>query len=248
MPKRETEVSVTTPDGNARGFSFALERDAEGCLCLRAHHRPQYGSIHADWLARDLARRIAAGRRQPLARSLGLHKKTDLRILDATGGLGRDAYTLAALGAHVTLIERHPLVFQLLQDAQTRASQTPQHAAIAARITLIQADTHNWLEAHSSGFDAIYLDPMYPDDGKAALPAKEMQILRELTGGDADADQLLIRARRTSKRIAVKRPRHAPPLAGCTADAVIQSTQLRFDCYQALPASVIFNSRDDPTG
>lgn len=237
---------MTTPDGDARGFTFVLEHDVEDRLCLRACHRPQYGSIHADWLARDLARRIAGGRRQPLARSLGLHKKNAVRILDATGGLGRDAYTLAALGAHVTLIERHPLIFQLLQDAQTRANRAPQHAAIAARITLIQADTHDWLTPHGSEFDVIYLDPMYPEDGKAALPAKEMQILRELTDGDADADQLLISARQTGKRIAVKRPRHAPPLAGCKADAVIHSTQLRFDCYLASSAGVTLNSRDDP--
>lgn len=236
MAERNTEARTTAPDGDARGFTFVLEHDVEDRLCLRARHHPQFGSIHADWLARDLARRIAGGRRQALPRSLGLHKKKDLRILDATGGLGRDAYTLAALGAHVTLIERHPLIFQLLQDARIRAGRTSHHAAIAARISLIQADARDWLASHGGEFDAIYLDPMYPDDGKAALPAKEMQILRELTGGDADADQLLISARQTGKRIAVKRPRHAPALAGHKPSAVIHGTQLRFDCYPASSA------------
>lgn len=222
---------MTTPDGNARGFSFALECDASDRLCLRAKHRPQYGAIQADWLGCDLARRVAGGKRQPLARALGLNKRKDLHILDATGGLGRDAYTLAALGAHVILIERHPLIFQLLHNAQTRAAASPAHADAARRITLIQADALDWLQSNDAAFDAIYLDPMYPDDGKAALPSKEMQILRELTGGDADADHLLAVARASGKRVAVKRPRHAAPLADCHADAVIRSTQLRFDLY-----------------
>jgi len=207
-----------------------LQRDAEGRLGLRAAHHPQYGAIHADWLARELIRRIAAGRRQLLARALGLAKRPDLHIVDATGGLGRDACTLAALGARVTLIERHPLVFQLLQDAQARAIAA--HADSASRIHLIHADANAWLRNADIAIDGIYLDPMYPDDGKTALPAKEMQLLRELTGGDADADALLATARSACPRVVVKRPRTAPPLAGAKATTALHSTQLRFDCYR----------------
>lgn len=238
-------METETPDGDARGFSFALSRDAGDRLCLRAGHHPQYGAILADWLATDLKRRIAAGRRQPLARALGMHKKPALRVIDATGGLGRDAFTLAALGAEILLIERHPQVFALLQDAQARAAADPDACAAAARITLIQADAVTWLTAHPDGFDAIYLDPMYPEDGKAALPSKEMQILRELTGGDADADLLLLTARATGRRVAVKRPRQAPPLAQHRPDAESRSTQLRFDIYLPEPAPVDRPSRSE---
>lgn len=230
MPERPRRPHKIPPDGDARVFSFALERDENDRLCLRASHRPQYGTIHADWLSPDLDRRIAGGKHQPLARALGLHKQTKLRILDATGGLGRDAWTLAALGATVVLIERHPMIFQLLEDAHSRAVAAQVEAA--NRIALIHADTLDWFKSdHERAYDAICLDPMYPDDRKTALPSKEMQILRELTGGDTDADTLLHAARTTGKRVVVKRPHHAPPLADAQPDAAIQSTQLRFDLY-----------------
>lgn len=210
---------------------FALERDTRQRLSLRALHHPRYGAIHANWLSPDVVRRIAAGKRQPLARACGLRKQPHPHIIDATGGLGRDAFTLAALGARITLIERHPLIFELLQDARVRAIEQAKLAATAQRISLLQADARDWLAATHSGFDAIYLDPMYPDDGKAALPSKEMQILRELTGGDNDADQLLTIARASGQRVVVKRPRHAPPLADVPPDTTFNSPRLRLDVY-----------------
>ena len=36
-------------------------------------------------------------------------------IVDATAGLGRDAFLLASLGAKVTLIERSPMMYELLK-------------------------------------------------------------------------------------------------------------------------------------
>ncbi len=78
----------------------------------------------------------------------------------------------------------------------------------------------------------IYLDPMYPDDGKRALPSKEMQILRDLTGGDADADALLDAARQSPvSRVVVKRPAKAPWLAGSKPTLSMEGTQARFDIY-----------------
>jgi 16S rRNA (guanine1516-N2)-methyltransferase len=223
---------------NAEQAAFELEVQDDR-LQLRALHRPAYGAIFADWNTPDLNRRIRAGRRQPLARALGLHKRADSKILDATGGLGRDAFVLASLGAQITLTERNATIVELLRDAHRRALRDPETAAAATRIEIMHTDART-LVARGCLWDAAYLDPMYPDDGKTALPSKEMQILRELTGGDADADALLPALLHCARlRVAVKRPLKAPSLAGIPASTAIRSTQLRFDIYSAklpLPA------------
>ena len=61
-------------------------------------------------------------------------------VWDATGGLGRDSFVLASLNLAVHAFEQHPAVFALLQDGLHRAAQSPEIAAIAARITLHQGN------------------------------------------------------------------------------------------------------------
>ena len=174
-------------------------------------------------------RRVRAGRKQLLARAVGLHKDPALRVLDATAGLGRDGFTLAALGARVTLAERHPTVVALLEDARARALADPAAAEAAGRIEIVHADGRKLMGPPAS-FDVVYLDPMYPERGKAALAKKELQLLRELTGGDADADALL-EAANARRRVVVKRPLSAPPLAGRKPSLALTGTQARFDIY-----------------
>lgn len=223
----------TTLGGDARGFSFVLEH-ADGRLQLRALHRPDYGAIAADWSSAEMRRRIAGGRRQLLARALGLAKRPDLRILDATAGLGRDGYTLAALGARVTLLERHPQIAALLADAHARALADPQLADAAGRIELVHGDARSYMAGRH--WDSIYLDPMYPHTGKTALPQKEMQIFRDLTTGDPDAAELLDAALASARlRVVVKRPLRAPPLGGRAPDLDYRGTQARFDVYLSAP-------------
>jgi len=222
--------------------AFALEMLADGDvqrLSLRALHRPKFGAICADWLTSDLARRIAAGRKQPLAKAIGLNKPRTpedgpLRVLDATAGLGRDGFTVAMLGAHVSLLERNPTTCALLRDARVRALAAAGARAAAERIEILEDDAATVMAdpANRSRWDVIYLDPMYPDDGKSALPSKEMQLLRELTGGDADADALLAPALAAAgRRVVVKRPSKAPPLDGRAPSLCFDGTQLRFDVY-----------------
>jgi len=172
---------------------------------------------------------VRGGRRQLLARAVGLHRERALHILDATAGLGRDGFTLAALGARVTLVERHPTVARLLADARQRALGDAATAQAAARTEIVCADARK-LIGPPARFDVVYLDPMYPERGKAALAKKELQLLRELTGGDADADALLESAH-ARRRVVVKRPRGAPPLAGRPPSLALSGTQARFDVY-----------------
>jgi 16S rRNA (guanine1516-N2)-methyltransferase len=210
------------------GFEFEQQGDR---LQLRALHRRNYGPIAADWNAAELLRRIGGGRRQVLARAVGLHKEPELSLLDANAGLGRDGYTLAALGARVTLVERNPSIVALLRNAHQRVLADARTQAIGQRIEIIAAEACAVFGGERS-WDVVYLDPMYPDDGKAALPSKEMQILRDLTGGDPDADRLLHPALQCARRrVVVKRPPKAPWLDGVEPSMSLRSTQLRFDVY-----------------
>ncbi len=256
MPKQRPQASAAdAPDREVRGVSFSLDEVAVGAghrLELRALHRQNFGAICADWTGAELKRRIGAGRRQPIARAVGLHKPVlpgdpPLKILDATAGLGRDGFTLAALGAAVTLAERNRTVCALLHDAHRRALESPATREAAGRIEIIESDARAVLATGTEDhrWDVVFLDPMYPDDGKAALPSKEMQILRDLTDGDDDADSLLAPALACARvRVVVKRPPKAPWLAGEQPSMSIGSTQLRFDVYLKAAIRVVPPAHD----
>ncbi|HEY1076242.1 MAG TPA: class I SAM-dependent methyltransferase [Fontimonas sp.] len=200
-------------------------------LQLRAVHRPELSPLQLDWNGADVRRRIAAGRQQLLAKAIGLHKQRDLRVLDATAGLGRDACTLAALGADVTLVERQPLLSQLLHDALARLHASAEGRATAQRMHIVDGDAAAVL-AGSQKWDVVHFDPMYPHRNKQALPQKEMQMLRELCGADDDTDALLAPALAACRlRVVVKRPTHAPFLAGRKPNFQLSGTQARYDIY-----------------
>jgi 16S rRNA (guanine1516-N2)-methyltransferase len=225
-----------TPGGDARGFAFEL-RDTPQGLALLAHHRPRYAPLRIDWATPEQRRRIAGGKRQLLARAVGLHKRADLHVLDATAGLGRDAWTLAALGARVDMVERQPQLAALLRDALARSLDDPAQREIAARVQVLEQDAAALLTSGAQ-WDVVHLDPMYPDHGRRALPQKEMQLLRELAGDDADADALLPLGLAACRlRVAVKRQLHAPPLAGRAPDFTLTGTQARYDIYSVAGTS-----------
>lgn len=210
-----------------RGFS--LVRDAQGRLGLHAKHHPRVGNVIADWFGQEQKRRLGGGKKQLLARAVGIGKRTSLSVLDATGGLGRDAHVMAHFGAAVTVCERQPLIFALLQDAWSRLELADE--GCANRLNLQATDAQSVLSGGDQ-WDVVYLDPMYPGRDKAALPGKEMQFFRELTDGDPDAGNLLSLARaRAQWRVVVKRPLTAAPLAGQPPDQTLRGTQARFDLY-----------------
>jgi len=160
-------------------------------------------------------RRFGGGRGQPLARAMGLKGGTDPVIVDATAGLGRDGFVLASLGARVTLLERSPVMAALLaQLVNTDAAQWLQQCPVQERP------------------DVVYLDPMYPHRSKSALVKKEMRALRAMVGDDVDAPALLNAALDCAKkRVVVKRPKGAPPLAGPKPSGDIASKNTRYDLY-----------------
>jgi 16S rRNA (guanine1516-N2)-methyltransferase len=205
-------------------------------LELRAQGPDAPGPVYVDFINGPLAyRRRHGGRRQPLARAIGLKGGVNPAVLDATAGLGRDAFVLACLGCSVHLVERSPVIAALVRDGLERAAQDPEIGAILReRLRLTVTDSRTLLAnlGESERPDVVYLDPMYPHRRKAALVKKEMRLLRGLVGDDPDAPVLLAAALRCARRrVVVKRPRLAPFLEGSRPAMSITAENTRFDVY-----------------
>ncbi len=211
--------------------SLMLELTPER-LQLRAPGPNAPGAVSADFQKLDYRRRHGSLRREAIARAVGLKGDRESTVVDATAGLGRDGFMLASLGARVTLIERSPIVAELLADGLRRAAQQEALAAIVARLTLLRGPAETILPTLSPAPEVVYLDPMYPESGTRAQVKKEMQLLRELLGADPDPAQLLALALNTaSRRVVVKRPLKAPPISGRRPSHQIEGRSTRFDVY-----------------
>ena len=216
-------------------FQLVLEVGARG-LSLVPTDPKHGGGIRIDFVAGPTAyRRLAVGStRQPLAKAVGLRQGRPFAI-DATAGLGRDAFQLASLGCRVHAVERSPILAAMLNDALDRASRAidPKLTAIVERITVIQGDSKAVLASLPAKDrpEVVYLDPMYTPTASSALAKKEMRILRMLVGGDEDSAELLRIARATAtKRVVVKRHLRAPPLAEDVSMSYPGRT-VRYDVY-----------------
>lgn len=180
----------------------------------------------------DHRRRFGGGRGQPLARAIGLKQGKTPDVIDATAGFGRDAFVLASLGCQVTMLEQNLIMSLLLADALKRASETASIADIAARMTLYHGNAIDYLNNTPATAEVIYLDPMYPSRDKSALVKKDMQLLHQLVGYDADSAELLGAAQqKAQKRVVVKRPKGAEYVGGEKPSASIESKNTRFDLY-----------------
>lgn len=181
-------------------------------------------------------RQFGGGRGQLIAKACGLARGVTPSVVDATAGLGRDAFVLAGLGAQVLLIERVTAIAALLEDGLARALRHSETADIAARMILRHGDAATSLArlVASAGFSpqVIHLDPMFPHREKSALVKKEMRLFRELAGDDDDAPRLLEAALEVAThRVVVKRPRKAPPIVGPTPQHTLEGKTSRYDVY-----------------
>jgi len=210
------------------------------------------GPVSIDFLSGKKAhrRQFGGGKGQPLVRAMGQLEKGIPKIIDATAGMGGDSYVLASLGFEVTMIERSPIVAALLNDALTRANQyfyTELPAELQESIqnlSLVNANSADYLLKNQPDVDVIYMDPMYPEKKKKAAAKKEMQALQQLVGPDLDSESLLEAALKTAKyRVVVKRPKGADPvycaLNNIQPSSNISSPNTRYDIYviKALKAS-----------
>ena len=221
------------------GLCVATEPDGwylcmqQGALVLLNSRLPKQGAILVDFAsgASSYRRQHGGGKTEAIAKAVGLNKKRDLRILDATAGLGRDAFVLASLGASVTLVERNPAVAALLADGLRRAASEPTLSDTASRMQLLHCSAHNAL-SQKKQTDVVFLDPMFPPREKSAQVKKEMRAFHDVVGCDDDADSLLAPALELAeKRVVVKRPGYADFLAGQAPTISVTGKNNRFDVY-----------------
>jgi 16S rRNA (guanine1516-N2)-methyltransferase len=179
-------------------------------------------------------RQHASVRRETLARALGLKSNSQTTIVDATAGLARDSFILASLGFEITLLERSPLIAELLNDGIQRANLDVAISPIIKRMRVIQTEAVTWMQQQTLNDrpEIIYLDPMYAERNHTALAKKEMRIFQDIIGADSDAALLLPAALAcATKRVVVKRPRLAENLADIPPSFSQEGSSSRFDIY-----------------
>ncbi|MDI9246102.1 class I SAM-dependent methyltransferase [Marinobacter sp. CHS3-4] len=225
-----------------RDFSTLLFSDDQG-LCLQLTGKGAPGPVRAEFVSGKAGyrREHGGGTGQLIAKAVGLQKtRESIDVVDATAGLGQDAFVLASLGCRVRMFERSPIVHALLSDGLARASLNAACADILQNMTLESGDSREWLAGCEPGsVDVVYLDPMFPHRDKSALVKKEMQVFRQVVGDDADSAGLLEAALSAARyRVVVKRPRKAESLPGPAVTTKIEGKSSRYDVYalKALPS------------
>ncbi|MGE8498410.1 MAG: class I SAM-dependent methyltransferase [Pseudomonas sp.] len=193
------------------------------------------GPVRVDFVEGAVAHRrlFGGGSGQMIAKAVGVQSGIRPRVLDATAGLGRDAFVLASLGCSMTLIERQPLIAALLEDGLARAAGDAEVGAIVARMKLLTGNAIDLITAwQGEPPQVIYLDPMFPHRDKSALVKKEMRLFRPFVGDDLDAPALLAAALQlASHRVVVKRPRKAPTIDGTKPGYALEGKSSRYDIY-----------------
>lgn len=210
---------------------LTLRADGDGlCLvkngrCLRGDFAPLLPRTAAKELNRELLVRAARrkGGGAPTA-------------VDATAGLGEDAFLLAAAGFRVALYERDRVIAALLYDALGRGGQNPALAPILARMTFHFGDSVSALPTLTPPPDVVLLDPMFPPRRKSALVKKKFQLLHHLERPCPDEEALLDAALACRPgKIIVKRPAKGPYLAGHKPSYTLRGSTVRYDCILPAP-------------
>ncbi len=217
----------------ASGIEFVLcWRDEQLSLMSLASNAP--GALAIDFTAPALQHRALDGlTRQGLGKAIGLKKKPLPRILDATAGLGSDAFLLASAGCEVSMLERSGIVHALLDDALRRArAHTGSAVKATAERMVLQREDFLVAPFAADSFDVVYLDPMFPAEKKSARSGKGMYLLQELLGIDCMEEDMLVKARKVArKRVVVKRGKRSGFLAESRPDISFKGSSSRFDVY-----------------
>lgn len=225
---RRLGLPLWAPPASAPGLLLAW---VDGRLTLRRPPPERSTGVNVDFTQATTQRRLQGA--DLLWKAVRGRRRGPLRVIDATAGLGRDAYVLAARGCEVTLFERSAVVAALLADglARGRDSGAPQVMQSCARMTLRQGSAEENLP-DTGPADVVYLDPMFAQRSSHALAKKEMQLLQELLPEVDEQHTLLDAACAVATlRVVVKRPRKAPPLAGRAPAHRVLGRAIRFDIY-----------------
>lgn len=226
------DLPVNTNLGEDCEFDFLIAyRDHR--LVLQSIREGQRGELCVDFDDARLNYRAKSSiRNQNIVKALGVKGGQRPTVLDATAGLGKDAFLMASLGCTVTLLERSALIHALLADGLNRAGYYGDDTgAVLQRMNLQRGDLLEF-EAGSRQFDVVYLDPMFPERRKRAKVKKDMAMLQNLLGHQTDGEKLLEAAKRLAKkRVVVKRAKLSPQLGSAKPDIEFKGSSSRYDVY-----------------
>lgn len=188
--------------------------------------------LSVDFLAGRQGYRLAAdrARHERLVKALGRSQDGVHGVLDLTAGLARDAALMAAAGYPVSMVERQPVLHALIADALARA----QGQGAAALLTLLDNGDAEALPLPAGPWHAVYLDPMFPARGKSAAVKQDLQWLQRLCPYPDEGEErrlLEVALSLSTRKVVIKRPRRAPPLAGRAPHHVLEGKTVRFDVY-----------------
>lgn len=222
-----------TPDPYLLAFPFVFVYEGSQAQIIQTG-KSAPGPVTASFLQGKTTHRLkfGGGKGQMIAKAVGLNKGVSPTILDATAGLAQDAFVLASLGCEITLLERSPIIAELIGSALKEAQGT-EIQDITARMHLNSVDACTWLsEQEGQVADVIYLDPMYPHRDKSALVKKEMRLFHILVGETIDDSELLAEALQKARyRVVVKRPRKGETIQGQQPAHQILGKSCRYDIY-----------------
>jgi len=219
---------VTEPRGQSLVLRLTSER-----LELHKPDDPELpGTLWVDFERPAARRRHLHPGRELLVQAVKVRHTPSPLVIDATAGLGRDGFLLAAAGCRVLMFENNPIVAALLRDGLERAARSPLTAAIAARIQLTVGNALEFLPRLDEQPEVVYLDPMFPERSKSAKVKQDLQLLRLLDRHNEDPEQLLQAAlAMQAKKVVVKRPLKGPLLLGLPPSYMLKGKAVRFDVY-----------------
>ncbi len=224
-------------------FQINCPEDIEGALTLTTsnlefrlmENDKSLSTVKVDFIEGSFGYRRAHGGNKTLRQAVGIKKGYRPQIIDATGGFGRDSFLMALAGCRITVCERNPVIFALLEDGLKRALMHSATVETASKITLMKKDACSLFhEMEKSGklVEVVYLDPMYPARSKSAKVKKELQLLQLLLGHDTESNNLFDLAMQIStKRVVVKRPQAASFLTKISPSYSLKGKTTRFDIY-----------------
>lgn len=191
-------------------------------------------TLIVDFVNGPVAHRLkfGGGRGQALPKAIGMKGGVSPFVVDATAGLGRDAFLMASLGATVTLIERSAQMHDILAQGMERARlENEGLAEIIGRMTLLHGDAKDLLPTLSP--EVVLVDPMHPPRQNSALVKKEMRLIREIVGADTDSvDLMRVALDYASKRVVLKWPQKADAMDGIRAPShQISGKSTRYDVF-----------------
>ncbi len=198
---------------------------------LVSTRQPQFAPFYLNFMEGSYLNILKKGvrKKDPLSRAIGKNKKK-FRVLDLTAGWLRDAWMILNMGCEVTCCEKNTIVYTFLLCSLERQGKEVQ--GLLDNLNLINIDASQYLQTQDlNKWDVVFIDPMFPENKKAALAGKEMQLLQELIE-DSDKGEDLVKTALDlgAPKVVVKRPLKAPEiLPGVKYCSLGKST--RFDVY-----------------